>query len=568
MQNNTYYKNCLSILKQAIKKQISVSEACAQAGREDGYVSTYCIRINTRLAKNQVTKEEAKEIIDLYDKAKQISKSRTRSVVSLKTKSKSKDISKNVEINLNEDEKSQIEYDAFNDDKYDERSSSSIIRDQDKKITSYSYKILIRDENPLEGYFTKEEMDLVYRLYSNMDGAGLTLRAVSRHFKNLTFRDFKRILRAFNITKSSIPIAPHIIEESTEEEVLDMIFRNKENNILKKLEDERGKYVEKNLRDAHKLLINYRSNEEFIESIITKYFSRENKEKVIEKNKVKEKSLKGSSSKKTGTATICMMSDLHVGKFYDAAIFGRGYDKHIAQERMIQIANHVIEDHKKRNSSEIVLIFGGDVVEGVPHGLRTDSSFEMDLFAEDQIFAAVDMLKEMILLIDKSVDCKIQFHAVGGNHDRCASTMINSQRDDDKGRTIAKIVYNIVKREVENENIIFNIPKNNLIRLIVGNLFIFLQHGDASLAKKKPADLINLFAPKGNFYSLLLMGHWHSIKVEEGTNYTACVLPSICSTDKYIMEELGNNCLPAILIANESDYENCSGLDYRKITLY
>ena len=101
-------------------------------------------------------------------------------------------------------EKSDIEYDAYEDENYDSRSLGESIRDDNEiiilrdgnkinKISNYHYKILVKNQPPLEGFFSREEMNLVYRLYSRLEGAGLTQRTVSRYFKDLTFRDFKRI---------------------------------------------------------------------------------------------------------------------------------------------------------------------------------------------------------------------------------------------------------------------------------------------------------------------------------------------------------------------------------------
>src|SRR5690606_1183509 len=85
------------------------------------------------------------------------------------------------------------------------------------KIESYKFKILVRDKAPLQGSLTREEMNLIYNLYSS-EGAGLTQRDVSRYFTNFTFEEFKKILRAFNITKASAPLAPHVLEEKTPDE--------------------------------------------------------------------------------------------------------------------------------------------------------------------------------------------------------------------------------------------------------------------------------------------------------------------------------------------------------------
>lgn len=152
-------------------------------------------------------------------------------------------------------------YDASLDAEMDKRSSTEAIRDDSEsilvgdkkvgKITSYKYKILIRDKPTLTGQFTREEMDLIYRLYAN-EGSNLQQRSVSRYFPDIPFQDFKRIIRAFNISKSSSPVAPHIIEEKTIDELVTITFQGKENDYLRKLEQDRAKHAEVKLRELTK----------------------------------------------------------------------------------------------------------------------------------------------------------------------------------------------------------------------------------------------------------------------------------------------------------------------------
>ena len=83
-------------------------------------------------------------------------------------------------------------------------------RDEEGHIVYYNYKIYRRNKNPLVGKLSRDEMNIVYRLYSYY-GASLTQREVSRYFPDLSLVDFKRILSAFNIYKASAPFAPHIM---------------------------------------------------------------------------------------------------------------------------------------------------------------------------------------------------------------------------------------------------------------------------------------------------------------------------------------------------------------------
>lgn len=131
----------------------------------------------------------------------------------------------------------------------DTTAETSYERDEDGKIKYYRYQIFRKGKTPLCGRLTREEMDSIHRLYSYY-GDSLTQRVISRYFVELSLIDFKRILRAFNITKASAPFAPHMFEEKTEEELREIQLREKENSFLRKAEED-------NVRNNEKLLKKY-----------------------------------------------------------------------------------------------------------------------------------------------------------------------------------------------------------------------------------------------------------------------------------------------------------------------
>jgi len=575
-------KKCIEVLNYAIQHKISASSASLVLGKGKNYVSNFIEDLEKRYQSNMISKQEYLTFKRTYDKYKQKQQSPSIKRAALAAnlidninqaiensiepltplvQEEPDSLVEETDEPLTIEELADIHYNAETDESYDERSVGESIKNEEGKITHYYYKVLVRDEPPLEGHFTRDEMNKVYRLYSNLDGAGLTLRAVSREFAHLTFRDFKRILRAFNITKQSIPVAPHILEEKSDEEVAKLIIKNKENNVLKKLEAEKSRYIEKNYLEAQKTIIDLKAEAEWVEKIVEKYIV---KKDLDGEPQVQPTTFEPNSDNNSTNPTIGIFGDIHYGKKFDSPVYGRGYNKNIAHERVMSIADYVVKDHLLRNSTEIILICAGDLVESIlEDGMHPGHHFEMDLFQEDQIFFAVDSLKQMLNSIKNAVKCKIQFHAIGGNHDR-----VGLSRDMDKNRTAHKIIATILKRELEDGQISFNIPKNNLAKIVTNRLCIFAQHGDSALSKKaakRPSDLVNLYGEPG-CYSVLLQGHWHSMKAEEGIKFTSIKIPSVTSTDKYCLEELGNNNLPGFILGHQPD--NCDGFNYTKITLH
>lgn len=129
----------------------------------------------------------------------------------------------------------------------DDRAETFVTRDINGKIISYDYKIFRKNKSPLIGSLSRDEMNLIHRLYSYY-GDSLTQRVVSRHFVELSLIDFKRILRAFNITKASGPFASFMYEEYTEDELREIQLREKENSFLRKAEEDQIKNNEKLLK--------------------------------------------------------------------------------------------------------------------------------------------------------------------------------------------------------------------------------------------------------------------------------------------------------------------------------
>jgi hypothetical protein len=335
--------NVIKILKKCLNEKETIPNVIIKVGFSKDYVRKAIARY--RNLTDPTTKEL--EAIKLYDKylddpdryviIDQSTKNKKR-ISKLPTTTKPIDFD---ELTL--EEKEMVNYDAYSDENYDERSFGESLRENEAetftdnqtgkqvtKITRYHYCIKIKGEEDLTGYLTRDEMNMVYRLYSNLDGAGLTIRAVSRHFSSLTYRDFKRILRAFNITKQSIPVAPHILEEESESKILDLIFRNKENNILKKLEIERGKHVEVILKETQRELVELKDKKKWIEEALTNLdISEITPFKIKKKNITNEKAL------------MVYISDQHVGADNSGSLYGNKYNADVFKERMENIVNEI-----------------------------------------------------------------------------------------------------------------------------------------------------------------------------------------------------------------------------------
>ena len=129
----------------------------------------------------------------------------------------------------------------------DDRANTEIERDENGLIQYYSFEIFRKNNPTLRGKLSRTEMETIYKLYS-IYGANLTQKIVSREFPQYTFVEFKRILRAFNIYKSDSEFPLHMLEEKTEEELINLHNKNKENNFLRSIEKDELSEVKKLLK--------------------------------------------------------------------------------------------------------------------------------------------------------------------------------------------------------------------------------------------------------------------------------------------------------------------------------
>ena len=440
----------------------------------------------------------------------------------------------------------------LNDD-YDERSRWWMDRDSENKIIRYNYHIYIQDSPPLKGSFTCEQMEDIYKKYPYV-----TQNTISRDFPYITFPDFKKILRCFNITKDKL-FPPHIVEDYSEDELADFALKAKESAGYKKMIEKKSEYYEKRFKDVQKSLLNAQTDRDWIESIVDKYFN-ENRQSSIETIRFSSIDSTNSKTNELHPRLYCFMSDLHIGKVYEHPIYGRGFNKEIAKERFEQMAFHICRDAHKYE--HLTILCGGDITESIMEdGLHSGIHKYMDIFQENQIMYALDLFHSLFTTIMENTNFKsIELLGLEGNHDR-----IGSQRHDDKNRTAAKLFYKVLQREWK-DKIDVILSDEGIINQKRENICIISHHGDANLAKKKGEEIVNLFGDGKRFYHLVIKGHFHHLECKEGTNFLSMTLPSVCSADTYSITEFAQNSQPGIILGHQAEFG--LGFDFKKITLF
>ena len=284
----------------------------------------------------------------------------------------------------------------------DERIESSFVRDSNGKLVGYKFKVYRRDSTPVQGVLTRDEMQTIHRLYSYY-GASITQREVSRHFPDYSLQDFKRILRAFNITKASGPFAPHMYEEHTEEELKEYHLREKENDFLKRIEKDELNDVRKT---AVKLARENRELQQRIESIDSikvelTGFTPSPKSDIVNSE---EKSI------------VLFLSDMHIGARCNSyTLYENEWNKEELKKRLENIINNI---QKIGSFNKIVLCMLGDNLDGMDgQTARRDHIMPQNMDNMEQIETFIEV---MVPFIDSlhSLCKNLEIYSVKeGNHD-------------------------------------------------------------------------------------------------------------------------------------------------------
>lgn len=224
------------------------------------------------------------------------------------------------------------------------------------KITGYRYHVVLKDEEDLIGELSRSEMEMMCRLYCG-DGGNLTQRRVSAEFPSLTFKNFKRILRVFGITKDDMPLAKHQMEEKSQEEIVELIYKNKANAVSKRIEQGKIKDLEKEYEKALKGLEEQKQKFKDIENVVQEIgFDQSD----IDPIRIEQHPLDREE------ALVVYLSDMHIGAEtgYDS-IYDNRYDKSVVYERLKTLLKKLYEAYCRFGRfDKIIVVNLGDSVDG------------------------------------------------------------------------------------------------------------------------------------------------------------------------------------------------------------
>jgi hypothetical protein len=457
---------------------------------------------------------------------------------------------------LDEKGKDSDSYNSTIDKDFEERSHYEIERDEEGKILNYHYFILVRDEKPFVGYLTREQMEVIYRLYPYT-----TLGVVSGEFPLMDRHQLQRILRLFGITKDAF-LPQHIVEEYNDDEQALIKLRYKAAAARKKVEAKRAEFTQKELNKATEEILDLKENNDFVEKTIEKYLSNATRIAPFP-------AYEPPVSKDTKDV-LGIFSDIHFGKKFktEHLMYGRGSSKEILRERCLDMAVEFGMEAIEADAEILHLICLGDLFESImPEGMHPGHLREMDLIGDEQFSYGVEVILEMIHVIRYQIGYagKIILRGVGGNHDRIAL-----KRDEDKERTAAKMLFSMVKARLkEDKSVEVHYYSDGIMKFAIPGLSFIGFHGDNSLFKQKASDLMNMFkVGDAQNFTLIMNGHYHALSQktkDEGPNYAKYTVGSVCSADDFSQNQLCVGAQPSAMIIRRA---RVFGVNLRKFTLH
>ena len=330
----------------------------------------------------------------------------------------------------------------------DDRAITNVERDEEGLIQYYIFEIFRKDSPTLFGKLDRKEMETIYRLYT-IYGANLTQKIVSREFPQYTFVEFKRILRAFNIYKANSEFAPHIIEERTEEELINLHNQNKENNVLRRIEKDQLAEANKLINKLAKENLDLKKNAKDIHIV---------EDVEIKPWRIKEKY-------QTDKSLMLHLSDIHVGaKCNSGSLYENPWNEEELERRLERIVDLVGDTFGTLDT--IVINMLGDYLDGMDNQTARRDHFmpqNMDNREQFNVF-----IKQMLSFIGQLsyYSSKIVVYAVPeGNHGGTADYMAIKALEYAAKRKFPDIEFTVFEKyygyyKFNNENYILNHGKD------------------------------------------------------------------------------------------------------------
>lgn len=227
-----------------------------------------------------------------------------------------------------------------------------------------------------------------------------------------------------------------------------------------------------------------------------------------------------------------MLSDIHFGKKSDT------FNLSILKERLQKLTRVFLEqlEFKKNegyNVERVIIALLGDIIESYSMH-EQESALSCEFNNPHQIYSAISMIFDQVLLPIAKTGIKIDVPCVAGNHDR---TEKNRTYNSPGENYMSWVIYNCLKDYCALAgltNVKFDIPTDSYTVVTIYGYNILHEHLDnaKSTAKGSLEDLMQARARQlGIIIHMLRGGHWHEyVCYDRGR---MIINESVCGQDSY-----------------------------------
>ncbi|MGL5689372.1 MAG: hypothetical protein ACRDD8_01020, partial [Bacteroidales bacterium] len=220
----------------------------------------------------------------------------------------------------------------------------SIDESSNSKITEYHCEYIYNGVKH-EITVSLADMDAICRFYS-ADGGNMTQKQVGAKF-NMTKLQIRELFKAYNITKSSAPFAPHVLLETATEELIERTMLIKEQMICERLNKDLVKNLEKRNFELLGVIKKLKGVDNLVDLSTISQYSPSVSNTPIDK------------------VLYIYISDCHVGAYVSKrSIYKNKYDRTVFRDRLAKVVDTLVSVTANMEISKIVVCNLGDSLDG------------------------------------------------------------------------------------------------------------------------------------------------------------------------------------------------------------
>jgi len=351
---------------------------------------------------------------------------------------------------------------------------------------------------------------------SGVNQAEVARRAYEKTGRELTRAQVGAIMRALGVNKTSLPIAPHDVDD--EDQAVELVREAKEASVELKVRAREAKDWRSLYEKERKASLKVRAMGEEI--------ARQVAATPVETLPVVERD----DTLEPMDLIVCL-ADWHVGACFETPV--NSYSATEFRRRVVRLRmdldDHVRATRRPIRSLHFVVL--GDMVDGVLP-MRAQHHTEQDLVEGEQVAVCSSALADLIGGLEVATGLRPQVHSVSGNHDRAGG-----DRRSDPGRIIGQWLAQVTEARLGGR-VDWHHERGVVCPVQVGSTLLVLTHGDR--APKDLAQLVRGYRQPSLRHYVVVSGHRHSLDLKSaGTDTTVLVVPSLMGATPFSVDQLG-----------------------------